>query len=232
MFPLLRVALVMVSPHSNGALTKTGCVCLIPNSHIFIRDGSQQTLVFLFPLPVTGVTGFHCLFHDDWDLSSGLFRQQAGLPSHPPKTHNVVFKAYQKITLNMQSQIRDDKCILTLPCFGIFELFQCLDFTLFHYIWIVSVYLNDSWRLGDLARDGKEKVRMQRSIRSMPLALAFNISYLKAQQPPTTTIVNNKACIQQTGREYTKGHYILVTSLSPLEPHVLRLWILLSNPDD
>jgi len=86
--------------------------------------------------------------------------------------------------------------------------------------------------LGDLARDGQEKVRMQRSIGFLPLALAFNISYLKAQQPPPTTIVNNKACMQKTGREDTKGHYILVTSLSPLKPHVLNQWILLLNPDD
>jgi len=86
--------------------------------------------------------------------------------------------------------------VLTSPCFGIFGLFQCLDFTLFQYIWVVSVYLNDSWGLGDLARDGKEKVRMQRSIGSLPLALAFNISYLKT----TTTTSNNS---QQQGMHTT-----------------------------
>jgi len=90
--------------------------------------------VILFPLPVPGVTGFPCMFHDDWDLSSGLLRQQAVSPTHPPQTHRVVFKAYQTITINMQTQIRDGKCILTFPGFGIFELFQCLDFTLFWYI--------------------------------------------------------------------------------------------------
>jgi len=43
--------------------------------------------------------------------------------------------------------------------------------------------------LGDLARDGKEKVRMQRSFGSLPLALAFNISYLKT----TTTTTNDNS---------------------------------------
>jgi len=186
--------------------------------------------VILLPFPFPGVAGLTCLFHGDWDLSSGLFRQQAVSPTNFLQTHHVVFKAYQTISVNMQTQIRDIKSILTLPWFGIFELFQCLSFTLFRYIWVVLVYLNDSWGLGDLAWDGKEKVRIKRSIGFLPLALEFNISYLKAQQP-APTIVNNKACMQQSGREDTKGHYIIVTSLSPLKPHVLSRWILLSNPD-
>jgi len=99
--------------------------------------------MILFPLPVSVVTAIPCLFHDDGDLSSGLLRQQAVSPTDPPKTHLVVFMAYQTITVDMQTQIRDGKCILTSPCFGIFELFQCLGFTLFRYISVVSVYLND-----------------------------------------------------------------------------------------
>lgn len=153
--------------------------------------------MILLPLPVPRVTGFPCLFNDDWDLSSGLLRQQAVSTTHPPKTYRVVFSVYKSITVNMQTQIRDGKCILTAPCFGIFELFQCLDFTLFWYIWVVSVYLNDCWGLGDLAWDGKEKMRMQRSIRSLPLALALNISYLKT----TTTTTNDNS--QQQGMHAT-----------------------------
>jgi len=217
--------------------------------------------VILFPLPVPGVTGFPCLFHGDWDLISGLLRQQAVSPSNPPKTHRVFFKAYQTITFNMQKQIRDGKCILTSPCFGIFELFQCLDFTLFRYIWVVSVswfhlvsvYLScfsvlispcfgifelfqciwmiaEDW--GTYPEMGRRKWGCKDLSDPCHLPLHSTFHIYKQQQPPPTTIVNNKACMQQTGREDTKEHWILVTSLSPLKPHVLSRWILLSNPDD
>ena len=52
----------------------------------------------------------------------------------------------------------------------------------------VLVYLNESWGLGELERDGTEKVRMQRPIRLLPLAFAFNISDLKTATTTTTTI--------------------------------------------
>jgi hypothetical protein len=55
-------------------------------------------------------------------------------------------------------------------------------------IFIVSVYLNESWGLGKLERYGKEKLRMQKPIGLLPLAFAFKISDFKT----TTTTKNNQ----------------------------------------
>jgi hypothetical protein len=70
------------------------------------------------------------------------------------------------ITASMQAQSKDDEQVLFSHCFCICE-----------------------WKLGlgELERDGKEKVRMQRLIGLLPLVFAFNISDFK-----TTTNNNNQ----------------------------------------
>jgi hypothetical protein len=65
------------------------------------------------------------------------------------------------------------------------------------YFHVVSVYLSESWGLGELERDGKEKVRIQRPIGLLPLAFAFNISDFK-----TTATTNNN---QQQGTHTTNS---------------------------